>query len=154
MAGIIANIITAKAAVTASTRKTLAQVTAPTNQRVKILGWSVFFDEEIGDASPAIPVLVSVGRQTGGTGSVNTPVKTIPGAETLQATAKDTFTVAATTTIMDSKVINAQTGYEILFTPGQEIVMGGGEIFGIDVTPGATISTGGLNVLARILYEE
>lgn len=154
MSGIICNAVTAKLALTASTRKTILQVTAAAQHRVKILGWSVFFDEEVGDATPAIPLLISVGKQTGGTGTANTPVKRVVAAETLQTTAKDNFTVAATTTIMESKVINAQTGYEILFPMGQEIVLAGGELFGIDVTPGATISTGGLNVVANILFEE
>ena len=158
MAGIIATAFTAKLALTASTRKTLVQITAPANQRVKILRWSVFFDEEIGDATPAIPLLVSVGKQSGGTGSANTPIKNIVAAETLQTIAKDNFTVAATTTVMSSKVINAQTGYEVMFPMGQEIILAGGELFGIDVTPGTVISTGigatGLHAVATITYEE
>lgn len=154
MSAIVANAKTAKIALTAATLKTILQITAPANQRVKILGWGLFFDEEIGDATPAIPLLVSVGRQTGGTGSANTPIKMSPGTETLQAAAKDNFSVAATTTIMDSKIVNAQTGYEIFYAPGQEILLAGGELFGIDITPGANISTGGLNVVAHITYEE
>jgi len=154
MAAVIVNATTAKLALTASTRKTMLQITAATNHRVKILGWSIFFDEEIGDATPSIPLLVSIGRQTGGTGSANTPIKLGVYTETLQTTAKDNFTVAATTTITSSRVINAQTGYEILFPMGQEIILSGGEIFGIDVTPGATISTGGLNAVCNILFEE
>jgi len=154
MAAVIVNATTAKLALTASTRKTMLQITAATNHRVKILGWSIFFDEEIGDATPSIPLLVSIGRQTSGTGSANTPIKLGVYTETLQTTAKDNFTVAATTTITSSRVINAQTGYEILFPMGQEIILSGGEIFGIDVTPGATISTGGLNAVCNILFEE
>jgi hypothetical protein len=154
MAGILANATTAKIALTASTRKTILQLTAAANHRVKILGWSVFFDEEIGDATPAIPLLVSIGKQTSGTGTTNTPVKIVIGTETLQTTAKDNFSSAATTTVMASKIINAQTGYEVMFPMGQEIYVGGAELFGIDVTPGAIISTGGLNVVANIIFEE
>jgi len=154
MAGIIANSTTAKLSLTASTRKTMLQVTAAANHRVKVLGWSIFFDEEIGDATPAVPLLVSIGKQSGGTGTANAPGKVTIAAETLQTTAKDNFSAAATTTIMISKVINAQAGYEVLFPMGQEIILQGGELFGIDVTPGANISTGGLNAVCNILFEE
>lgn len=154
MSGIIATAFTARLALAVSTRKTLLQLTAPANQRVKILGWSIFFDEEIGDATPAVPLLVSIGKQTSGTGSANTPIKNIVAAETLQTTAKDNFSAAATTTIMESKIINAQTGYEVMLPMGQEIILAGGELFGIDVTPGSIISTGGLNAVATIKFEE
>jgi hypothetical protein len=154
MASIIANATTAKLALTAATRKTLLQITAPANHRVKVLGWSLFFDEEIGDATPAIPLLVSIGKQSGGTGTANTPNKMGIYAETLQTTAKDNFSAPATTTIINSRVINAQTGYEVLFPMGQEIILAGTELFGIDVTPGANISTGGLNAVVNILFEE
>jgi hypothetical protein len=154
MSGIIANAVTAKLALTASTRKTMLQLTAGSNQRVKILGWSVYFDEEIGDATPSIPLLVSIGKQSGGTGSANTPVLRTIAGETIHTTAKDNFSAPATTTIMESKVINAQTGYEILFPMGQEIIVGGAELFGIDITPGSVISTGGLNAVCNILFEE
>jgi hypothetical protein len=154
MAGIIANAVCAKAALTAATRLTLIQVTAPANQRVKILGWSVFFDEVVGNATPANPVLVSAGKQSGGTASALTPIKKVVAAETLQTTAKSIFSVAATTTVMESKVVNSQTGYEVILPMGQEIILAGGELFGIDVTPGATVSTGGLNAMANITFEE
>jgi hypothetical protein len=154
MAGLIGHVKTIRLALAASTLKTVVQITAPTNQRLKILGWGVFFDEEVGDATPALPLYITVGRQVGGTGTANTPVRHGPQAETLQATAKDNFSVAATTTILDAKMVNAQTGYEIYYAPGQEIIVGGAELFGIDVTPGSVISTGGLNVVAHILYEE
>jgi len=132
----------------------MLQLTAPSNHRIKILGWSIFFDEEIGDATPSNPLLVSIGIQTGGTGSANTLVKRNAASETQLTTAKDNFTVAATTTIMESKIINAQTGYEVMFPMGQEIVVTGALLFGIDVTPGATISTGGLNAVCNIIFEE
>lgn len=154
MSGILLNATTAKLSLSASTRKTMLQITAAANHRVKILGWSIFFDEEIGDATPSIPLLVSIGKQSGGTGTANTPIKKMIAAETIQTTAKDNFSVASTTTIIESKVINAQTGFEVLFPMGQEIILAGGELFGIDVTPGATISTGGLNAVCNILFEE
>ena len=154
MAGIIANAVTAKLSLVAATQKTLLQITAAANHRVKILGWSIFFDEEIGDATPSIPLTVTIGKQTGGTGTVNTPVKVGVYTEALQTTAKDNFTAEPTVTAMSSKVINAQTGYEILFPMGQEIILAGSEILGITVTPGATISTGGLKAIANILFEE
>ena len=154
MSGIIANAVTAKLSLTASTRKTMLQITAASNHRVKILGWSIFFDEEIGDATPSIPLLVSIGKQSGGTGTANTPVKRVIASESLQTTAKDDFSAAATTTIMESKIINAQTGYEVMFPMGQEVILAGAELFGVDVTPGSTISTGGLKAVVNILFEE
>jgi hypothetical protein len=92
--------------------------------------------------------------QTSGTASANTPVKCGVYTETIQTTAKDTFSASANTTIMDSIKLNAQTGYEVMYPMGQEIIVAGGTTFGIDATPGANISTGGLNLIARIKFEE
>jgi len=155
MSGIIANAVTAPIALTASTKRSVIQLTAATNKRIKILGWSVFFDEEIGDATPANPLQVDIGRQTGGTGSgAITPKLRTSSSETLQTVGASAFTGVATTTVMESVYVNAQTGYQVLFPQGQEITVASGEKFGIDITPGATVSTGGLNVIANILFEE
>jgi hypothetical protein len=155
MATLFATALTAKIALTASTRKTIVQITAPTNQRLKILEWGVFFDEEVGDATPANPLLVSLCRQTGGTGTSNTPVKNTPASESVQSTAKDNFSVAATNVaIVDTALVNSQSGYGKIYPMGQEPIVAGAELWGIDITPGATISTGGLNVVAYIKFEE
>jgi hypothetical protein len=70
----------------ASTAKTVVQAVAPTNQRVKLLGWGVAFD---GVLTTGKPVAIRLLRQTtAGTMSALTPVNTNGVSETilLQAT--------------------------------------------------------------------
>jgi hypothetical protein len=154
MAGILAAATTAKIAITTSDTFRLLQIAAPANQRLKIKKWSVWFDEETGDATPAIPLVVKAGKHSASTGgSALTINRKSTGSETLQASALHTLT---TSTLVDieTKIVNAQTGYEVMYAPGEEPILAGGEKFGIEVTSGATVSTGGLNAIASIEYEE
>ena len=154
MSGLIVTATTTKIAITSSSTFRLLQVAAPSNQRVKVLRWGVFFDEETGDATPATPLVVNAGKQTASTGSSTlTALRIPPGSETLQSTCLHTLTTSTLLTV-DSSIVNPQTGFEIIYPMGQEVVLAGGEKFGIEVTSGATISTGGLNAIAKIWYEE
>ena len=156
MSDIFAVSTTAAIALVASTAKTILEIKAPTNHRVKILRWAVFFDEETGDATPSIPLLAELLKITvTGTGSANTPILARPASETIQTTAKDNFTVEGTLTdVYDQAIVNAQTGYEVIFPMGQEVIVAGGDLIGIRITPGSVISTGGLKVTAKIWFEE
>lgn len=139
---------TAPVALTAATAKTAVQIQAVTNHRVKVTGWAVYFD---GIASTAVPIRARLVRQTtAGTMSVLTLVKTANRPETLLTTG--TSNAAAEPTlgdVVDIALVHPQQGYEVKFTPGQEIIVGGGERIGIEVNAPAAV-----NVTAKIFFEE
>ena len=139
---------TAEVALAAATAKTVVQLVAPANHRVKVLGWGVFFD---GTSVTAEPVQVTVSRQTtAGTASALTPVQTRPVAETIQCTAQHTATVEPTTTdTIETIEVHPQSGYEVRYPLGQEIVIGGGGRVGIICTAPAIV-----NVRAKLIFEE
>lgn len=157
MANLIGAATTSAITLVASTEKTALQITAGTNQKVKILRWGVFFNEETGDATPATPLLVKAGRHTvaSGTGSSNTPKLVKKSGVSLRTTALDNFSAVATISdVLDEAYVNAQTGYEVIFPMGQEIELDPSETFSLNVVPGATLSTGGLSCIAKIWFEE
>lgn len=132
----------------AATAKTVVQVLAPTNHRVKITGWGVFFD---GISGTAAPVQVRILRQTSaGTMTTGTPVKTAPRAESLLTTGFTNATVEPTfSDVLDIVMVHPQQGYEIKFAQGQEIIVGGAERVGIEITAPAIV-----NARAKLLFEE
>ena len=148
MAGINAVAQTTEIALTAATAKTVIQIVAPTNQRLKVKEWGVFFD---GTSAVAEPVQVRLLRQTtAGTMSSLTPVKRSQASETLQATAQHTATVEPTASdVVDACEVHPQSGYEKLYPMGAEIEVSGGTRLGIECTAPAAV-----NVRAKIAYEE
>lgn len=151
MAGVSFSAQSAAVALAAATKKTVLQITAPTNQRVKVKEWSVSFD---GVSNTAIPVLVEIARQsTAGTGGdALTLVKTNAGDdETLQTTGQtdvDTGNPTETSVLVAEKV-HPQGGMTWQAPFGEEIIVKGGERLGIAVTAPATV-----NVVARFRCEE
>lgn len=141
--------VTAEIALTAATAKTVLQVVAPTNHRVKVLSWGVYFD---GVSSAAEPVQVRLLRQTtAGTMTSLTLVKRDNSlSETIQSTAQHTATAEPTAgDVLEGKEVHAQGGYEKIFPFGQEIIIGGGGRLGIECTAPA-----GVNVRAELICEE
>lgn len=128
--------------------KTVLQVTAPANQKVKLLGWGLFFD---GVAVTQQPVFVQLILQsTAGTMSSVTPQPLHPAAETLQSTAQHTATVEpATDVVLDTIQVHPQSGYEMRYPKGHEIILGGGERLGLVVTSAADV-----NCIPKFICEE
>lgn len=140
---------TAEVALAAATAKTVLQLVAPANHRVKVIRWGVFFD---GTSATAEPVQVRVLRQTtAGTMSSLTPVKLDDSiAETLQTTAQHTATAEPTAgDVLDIAEIHPQQGYDAILPPGMEIIIGGGDRLGIEVTAAAIV-----NCRAKFWFEE
>lgn len=148
MADIFGVAQTAEITLTAATAKTIVQLVAPANHRVKLLGWGVSFD---GTSATAEPVQVRLLRQTtAGTMSSLTPVQTRPVAETIQSTAQHTATAEPTAgDVLDVQEVHPQTGYEKQCVPGQEFVLAGGGRIGIECTAPA-----GVNVRGKLFFEE
>lgn len=148
MAGIFGVAQTAEIALAAATAKTVIQLVAPTNHRVKVLGWGIFFD---GVNTAGEPVQVRILRQsTAGTMSALTPVQVVPVSETIQATAQHTATVEPTAgDVIDMIECHPQQGYEVKFPMGQEIVIAGAGKLGIECTAPAIV-----NCRAKFFFEE
>lgn len=149
MAALQWNAETAEVALTAATARTILQVTAPTNQVVKLLGWGIYFDGTSGTAEPVVVELIQ--QSTAGTMSSLTPVKIDPGrAETIQSTAQHTATAEPTTTaIVARREVHPQSGYETLFAFGQEHIIPGGGRLGLRCTAPA-----GVNAVGHFRCEE
>jgi hypothetical protein len=149
MARLNAVIQTAEVALSAATAKTVIQLTSPSNHRVAVLGWGVFFD---GTSVTAEPVQVRLLRQTSaGTMSALTPVA-MDGSvgETIQSTAQHTASAEPSSgNVVDVIECHPQQGYEKIFPMGQEIILAGAGRVGIECTAPATV-----NVRAKIFFEE
>ena len=149
MAAFQGSLVTAEVALAAATAKTVIQIVAPSNHRVKILRWGVFFD---GVSGTGEPVQIALHRQsTEGTSSALTPYKLDDSlAESLQTAGRHTATAEPTTgDLIDAIEVHPQSGYEMVFPLGQEIIVGGGDRVGIICTAPAIV-----NVRAKIVFEE
>jgi hypothetical protein len=149
MAAFQGQLTTAEIALTAATAKTVVQLVAASNHRVKIIGWGVYFD---GISATAEPVQVRFIRQTtAGTMSALTAIKRDDSiAETLQTTGQHTATVEPTNgDLLEGKEIHPQAGYQVFYPFGSEVIVGGGDRVGIECTAPATV-----NVRAEIIFEE
>jgi len=148
MAGLLCIAQTAEVALSAATAKTVIQIVALTNQRVKLKRWGVFFD---GVSSAAEPVQVRLLRQTdAGTMSSLTPVKQVVGSETVQTTAQHTATVEPSAgDVLDCAEVHPQSGIEIMIPFDMPIEIPGGGRLGIECTAPAAV-----NVRAKMIFEE
>lgn len=151
MAGLVLVLTTPEIALSAATAKTVLQVAAPAQQRLKLMRWGVFFD---GISPSAEPVQVRLLRQTtaiGGTPTAVTPTLTQAGSESPQATAAYSAGGAEPSAgnVLDVKEVHPQSGWDYTFPLGQEIHVTGGTRLGIECTAPATV-----NVRAVMVYEE
>jgi hypothetical protein len=149
MAAFIGLATTAEIALTAATPKTVLQLVAATNHRVKLLAWGVYFD---GVSSTAEPVQVRLLRQTdAGTSSALTPTKNDDSiADTLLTTARHTATVEPTGgDLLKGIEVHPQSAYEEACPFGQEFIIGGGDRLGIECNAPAAV-----NVRAWARFEE
>lgn len=140
---------TSEVALSAATAKTIVQIVAPTNQRLKIKSWGVFFD---GTSATAEPVVCELMRQTdAGTMSALTLVKDDPSfTETIQSTAQENATGEPTgSTVLERRNVHPQASYEKIYPFGQEKKVPGGGRLAIRCTAPA-----GVNVIGEIAFEE
>ncbi|MGL5936018.1 MAG: hypothetical protein ACRCZI_10425 [Cetobacterium sp.] len=140
---------TAEVSLSAATAKTVLQVKAPANQRVKIKGWGVYFD---GTSVSAEPINVKLVRQsTAGTMSAVTPAKcddSLP--ETVQSSASVNASVEPTTgEVLQFRNIHPQSGYEHVYGVQDEDMIKGGGYVGILCDAPANV-----NVIPWIKCEE
>lgn len=135
-------------ALSANVAKTVLQVIAPANHRVKILGWGAFFD---GVSATNTPVRIRLQRQTtAGTMSALTPTKTASRAESLLVIAQFNATAEPSNSdIIEQATCHPQQGYEVKFAPGQELIIEGGGRVGIEI-----LAVNAVNSFTKIFFEE
>lgn len=148
MSALNAIAITAEIALTAATARTVLQIAAPANHRVKVLRVGVFFD---GASPTAEPVQIEIVRQnSAGTMSALTPKLLGTATEAIQTAAQHSATVEPTAgDVVDAIEVHPQSGYEIAYPLGQEILIPGGGRLGIVCTAPAAV-----NVRTKIAFEE
>jgi hypothetical protein len=143
MAALQAYVNVPSTALTAATAQTAVQLTAPTNQRVKVLGYGFYFD---GTLNSAQPVEIKLQRQTtAGSASAATPrLVEKELTETIQTTAQITFTAEPTAgDVLKTFTVHPQLGYEYLAPLGQEDIIQGGGRLGFTATAPASVNIRG-----------
>ncbi len=150
MAGILVSAQTAEVATTTS-KKTLLQVLAAANHRVKVKEISISFD---GISSVAAPIIVQVLRQTdAGTGGDSLTLQKMNESdqETLQTTALKDIDGGEPTGANEvlGEEVHPQGGYTWQAPFGGEIIIEGGDRLGVAVTAAV-----GVNAKIRMIVEE
>ncbi len=152
MAGILGHVVSGECTVTSATAKTILQLVAATNHRVLIKGFTVSFK---GTSATDSPILVQILRQTtAGTSSAATMVKNNSADdETLQTTGRyDCSAEPTASDILMISEVHPQSGWQVFFPLGQEIVIPGGGRVGIKCTPSATPTS--VSATADFIFEE
>lgn len=148
MSGVRASVTSSEVATGTST-KTILQLVAASNHRVRVTEWSVSFK---GTNNTAAPIAVALIRQTdAGTMSAATPQKlNASDDETLQTTAQHTATAEPTGSItLDLIEVHPQAGYTWQAPFGGELLVGGGGRLGWAVTAGADV-----NCVVTVKFDE
>lgn len=151
MAGLRFSAVSGEVATT-TTAKTILQIGAAANHRVKVQEFSVTFK---GVSNTAAPVLVEIMRQTNaGTATAVTPSRLdIAHTATTQTSASKNHsaepTAHATYPIYKQLLVHPQGGYTWQAPFGQELIVEGGAFLGIRVTAGADVIC-----VAEIVFEE
>jgi hypothetical protein len=160
MAGVIFTAQNEEYVLTTANTESILQVVAPANQRVKVVGWGVFFD---GTSVTQEPVSVRITGSASGSQGTWTYALTAPNAngsktvtngasETVQSIASTPATVEPTVaTIFDSCEIHPQSGYEVRLPLGQEFIVEGGKSVQIELTTASGVTPG---VKCKLICEE
>jgi len=155
---------TTEQALVAATAKSLIQLVAPTNQRVKILGWGIYFDgvntsilaTPADTYTKAAVVVELLNGATAGTFSnilgakdTNGSVTTLNGiTDTVQSVASHGVTIEPTPTgVFDSVEVNPTSGFETYFN--DPIILNGDDFVAIRAT-----APDAVNATVKLICEE
>lgn len=144
MAGIIGRVSTPQISLSAATAKTVLQLIAAANHRVKVSRVSVSFE---GTSPTDAPAQVDIYTQSnGGTMTANNPVKdNAADDETLQTTATRNASAEPTAgDLLDSRLCHPQSRVDL----GPFVIPGGGRI-GVKVT-----APNAVDCIASAVFEE
>jgi len=152
MAGLAFDVNIPSKSLSATTPTTVGFLTAPTNQRVKLLGYGFYFD---GNSNSAVPIEIKLARPTalGTLTSGGTPIpcdqgvtETIQSVVGLAASAEPTLTASL---VAKTITVHPQLGYEYLAPLGQEEMIKGGQTFVFSANAPATV-----NIRGYMKFEE
>lgn len=138
-------------ALVAATAKTVVKVQAPANQAIRILGIE-FFGKGVSNTDTPIKVELSRITTDGGTATTVTPAANDDDQSmTAQGVYKAAYTVEPTTygANMRTWEVHPQTGLMYMFPLGQEIIVKGGNIWGVRCT-----ATQNQTVSCNLIVEE
>jgi hypothetical protein len=152
MAALQGQISIPQTALPAGSSLTVCRLKAPTNQRVRILGYGFFFD---GTLNSAQPVQVQIGR-IGADMTAPSTLTISPNEEELteafQTSASQSTAHANEPTYssyLKTLAIHPQLGYEYLAPLGQEIIVKGGGMLGFVINAPAAV-----DVRGYVMFEE
>lgn len=144
MASLISYVNIPSTALAAGIAKTVLQVKAPANQRVKVLSVGLYFD---GVTASAVPCQVQIMRQTtAAVGTISSPTPIEPElTESIQTAALVNASTEPTYgAILETITIPTFMGqYEVVAAQGQEIMIGGGQWLGIVCNAPAAVNVRG-----------
>lgn len=134
-----------------TTATVVAFITAPSNQRVKVLGYGFFFD---GTLNSAQPVEIKLATPTTGTftSGSNAQLAEPELTETIQSTygiAASTQPTLAASNTYKTITVHPQLGYEFLAPLGQEKIVKGGQNWCVSINAPAAV-----DVRGYVLVEE
>jgi hypothetical protein len=118
---------------TASTATVVGFVSAPTNQRVKVLGYGMYFDGTTNSNQPVEIKLVTPTTGTFVSGS-NAQLQEPELTETIQSTYGTSCVTQPTLSASNTYktlTVHPQLGYEYLAPLGQEKIIAGGKTFAV-----------------------
>lgn len=149
MAGVGFYMTAGEIALSAATAKTIIEVTAAANHRVRIDSIGFFFDSTTVTNEPVVVELIRI--TTTGTGTDGTPQKLDPDySETLAVDFKYNFTSEPTgITVLKTWNIHPQSGYEVVLPLNRPIWLPGGDLIGIRCT-----APDAVNVVVNVEGEE
>lgn len=128
-----------------STAKTVLQLAAPANQRLRLKSWSL----TLGGTTVKDLTVQLILQSDAGTASAATIYNLIDAAETIQTTAQTTFTVEpASDHVIETRRL--QSSYEKIYPYGQERILQGGQYLGMVVTCTGDTAT----VSGEFVFEE
>jgi hypothetical protein len=149
MADLLLSLPTGEVSLLAGVAKTVLTFKAPANQRLKLRAFEILFKDTVNTDSP---VKIELSRITtdGGTATTLTPAALDESkAETPQGTYRANYTVEPTTygALVRMWEIHPQTGVIVPLPMTQEILVKGGNIFGIRMTAvqAQTVAVNGLS---------
>jgi hypothetical protein len=151
MAGLAFDVNIPSKALTAATPTCIGFLTAPSNQRVKMLGYGFYFD---GTSNSAQPVEIKLARPTAGVFTPGgTAIKCDAGlSETVQSVVGLSASTEPTLTaslVNKTITVHPQLGYEYLAPLGQEEMIAGGTNFVFSANAPAAV-----NIRGYLKFEE
>jgi hypothetical protein len=136
----------------ASTPTVVGFVTAPANQRVRVLGYGLYFDGTLNSAQPVEVKLATPSGSGTFTSGSNAQLQEPELTETIQSTygvaASAQPTLSASNTYK-TFTVHPQLGYEYLAPLGQERIVAGGKTWCISINAPAAV-----DVRGYVLVEE